>query len=142
MIRPLRKRHRLLWIIIAVIIPIVFVNAYLASEKHIRPNNAALDDSGNGIGEVILSDDGHFSYKIHEVNEKFNLTVVLNKPYPSPSVALYIGPAGKDYNENFIILGQLTTSQRYQYNLGGALENKQLLVYDPLKDETFVSIKL
>ncbi len=142
MVRSFRKRHRFIWLAIAVLMPLLFINAYRSSESRVLPKNAALDFGTIVIRETVQSEDKNFDYVIKREGASNHLLLDLKIPYPSPSVAVYIGPAGRSFDDQFIILGQLSSVKSYRFELGESIQHRQLLIYDAIKDKTFVSINL
>ena len=142
MILPLQKRHRLIWTVLAIVLPIGFVSAYLAIQE--TPVNKATEEI-QVFGEVSsqLSDD-YFNI-IERKDERtdstiYHLIVEVLQPIRQSSSVLYISETEKV--EDGRAIGLVNQQGKYVFNLQDAMQtNDKILFYNSIDKKVFHTLQ-
>ena len=133
MIRPLRKRHRLIWIVLSVIIPILFIKSYRSTSAFPK-ENADISTDPLVFVESKTAKSDHYSAMVGTLKsgEKV-LQLELKALFRSPAPGVYLVPENKDNVADYRLLGEVNKIGSYQFEFKVADDNYQLTVYDPIK---------
>ena len=127
----LQKRHRLIWVLLAILLPIGFVSAYLViPSPTTQPYKAT-------VSEAVIGEDNLAS--VHYNSTTSSLQVVLKKALTTPSTTLFL--SNDETITNATLIGSLSSKKAYAFSLPKALSNTHLLFYDGIKQEVYHHIK-
>lgn len=138
MILPLQKRHRLIWTVLAIVLPIGFVSAYLAIQE--TPTNKATEEI-QVIGPITnqLYDD-YFNI-IERTDEQedttiYHLIVEVLQPIRQSSSVLYISET--ENVEDGRAIGLVSQKGKYVFELQDPMQtNDKILFYNSINKEVF-----
>lgn len=123
MIRPLRKYHFLIWRILAVVLPVVFILAIL-----FRPDSISKYDQ-------VKND---FSFNVKKLtNSTAQLTVVLKNSLQVPSCLVYISSNSKD-----VLLGKVDHQGSHSFEIPVDQENVTVKLYDAIHKKEIMRTEL
>ena len=135
MIHSLRRRHFFTWIIIALILPVLFLLAW-----------NEIPEASNQIGTKQLSNSTDPLVKVSEHHEGANNYVVLklSRPAEKPSVVAYVGSSSTALVSESMLLGRVEGSGTYKFRISEELirEGSHLLFYDPINKKIIYSIPI
>lgn len=146
MIRPLRKRHLWMWLVLMLVLPIGFFAAIsVIPDSEIPEQKVQFEASAISTPlvmehvEVALGLNFRFHASVDSLKRN-QLVVEVKKTLDQPSSFIYI--ADEDVNEiaRAQLVGSLGPRRRYQFELDTALDVQSLttiLLYDKIKDEVF-----
>lgn len=140
MIYQLRRRHRRMWIVLAIILPIGFISAYFAIPKTIYENNfepwAAV--SYSTITKSAETDNLLVNVKKDNNLPGLQIEVMQKQPLHSASVLVYLAEQNTENIQATNLLGRLESGDTQRFILNDFLSNFKtfhLLFYDNLKKE-------
>ena len=143
MIRPLRKRHRLIWMALLVIISILFIKSYKSPVNYPQKSGSYTVQPSDFVESVTAGND-YYDAAVGTLSSGGKvLQLYLKVPFRSPAPGVYVAPENNDNNDNiagYRFLGRLNEVGRYEFKLDLPWDNYQLMVYDPIKKtrlETF-----
>ena len=146
MIRPLRKRHRLIWMALLVIISILFIKSYKSPVNYPQKSGSYTVQPLDFVESVTAGND-YYDATIGTLSSGVKvLQLDLKVPFRSPAPGVYVAPENNDNNDSndniagYRLLGRLNEVGRYEFKLDLPWDNYQLMVYDPIKKtrlETF-----
>lgn len=148
MIYQLRKRHRYTWSILAVLLPLGFVLAFLTIPEQ------KMDSKNLGFGQpealvdVVKRVEGRLiNANIRKTanQPQVQLEIMVMHPIKSPAATVHLSdrPVESDADGQFI--GQLGPKGVYRFNLDSVQSQYSsfyLLIYDPIKDQPIERISL
>ena len=141
MILPLRNRHRSIWILLAVVLPIAFVGAYLIiperPEGRILLNNQRVANPGAVITNQTIT-----ANLIGSPDQGLTLEVRLPQPLKSSFVTAYISSDDQEWPGNALLLGTLQGIGTYQFEIKEEEIRTRLILYDEIKQELIKSIEI
>lgn len=105
-------------------------------------NNTILGEGSDILSLKMNDANEYFAFNVHTDSAHNTLNIVLNKPFRSPLVGLYLAPTGTGSAADYQLLGQFSTVGNYQFILGNSIQDKKLVVYDQLKNEILAFINL
>lgn len=139
--RPsLRRRHRRMWLLLAVVIPILFGWSILNIPKTaFQPEGTLADESFAKDGKVEEATiEGMTATLLKQADERY-LLIELQQPISSPAPALYQMPSANATISEAQFLGSLQDTRSHRFLLG--TQDKQgsiiyLKIYDTIQKET------
>jgi len=131
----LRKAHKIIWMLLLITIPVVMVLAVLEIKKPaINDDDLVLSEARLGR---LVSENESFSISVGKGGEIDNLQVILKRPLKNPSAVVY-GASSEDKKEYFI--GVINEKGLYNFQLNKS--TKEVRIYDAIKKEDIINIKL
>lgn len=145
MIKPLRKRHLQVWIVLAIVLPIGILLSWL-----VIPNQAAvklLQSHEQPLLPVIWKTKDRINYQVtirtNQQNEQWQLEWVNKKILEVPSAVIYRANGAVDITKNELI-GRIETRGRYTFPLrriAGKEQTIEFILYDFIHQQLIDSIK-
>ena len=139
MILPLQKRHRLIWSILAILLPIGCISAYWSICE--IPINENTPKEVTSIGEKFNTREDDW-FKIIERKSELNdstlyqLSIEVKKSINQSATVVYISET--DNIEQETAIGQLNSKGIYYFKIPDPLQtNDNLLFYNPITKEVF-----
>ncbi len=126
MIQPLRKRHKLIWSIFAVLLPLGFIMALLSIPPHTGPG-----ESNEPIKVHLLGD-----------GEQKVLEVVVEGPIKSGFANVYSAADETTDIDEATLLGPLHGTGTYRYQLWPDMTPSTLIIFDQFKNEIIQTISV
>jgi len=136
-IPSLRRRHFFAWIIIALILPVLFILSWKAIPNNSSPVGfGQLETSKNTDPWVIASE--------HREGVNNYLVLKLSRALAKPSILVYIGSSPTALVSESTLLGRVEGSGTYKFKTSEKLtrEAKHLLFYDPIHGKIIDSIPI
>lgn len=130
MTTPLRKTHKVLWILLAIIMPILIVFSIGSIKNVLLTDNDVIVNSTSG--ETLLENQ-QFTVSVHKTNRIQTLHIVLKTPLKNASSLVYSTP--KD-----VLIGTLTKKGIYAFEL--PLGSNGIRIYDEIKETDILNIAL
>ena len=127
MILEQRKRHLHIWIVLAILVPLLFFIAWSAI-----PINKV--DAYGGQSEFNVS------YTINANGGVISLEIL--NPTDTPGSLVLIGETAESSLEKCKILGQIQGAGTYRFKVSEDMTGSYLLLYSPIKGATYESFKL
>ncbi|GEM_PF-2480130 len=133
--KQLRKIHRNVWTVIAIVVPIIIIPGI--SDVDFRHDTfSQIQSQQHPIpAEKLIANTDQLSVQLLQADNKLIMVLNLKTPFKTPSPSLYTlqnGTIGK-------FLGQLTNSGKYRFDLSS--EPKGIMCYDEIKDEIITKIE-
>jgi len=125
MIYPLRKRHFIYWIVLAVVLPMLFIMALLAIQKE---EFGATQGITNPHLEELGADDW-IVVKSKIVDKQPETEIILKRSVSAPSILVY---AGSGTVENSVLIGSMNAPGIYHYPVQ-VIKGNSVILYDPIK---------
>lgn len=139
MIHSLRRYHFLTWILIALILPVLFLlawNEIPEASNQIGTNrlNTSLSKNTDPLVEVSEQREGTNHY----------LVLKLTRSLEKPSIVAYIGSSSTALVGESMLLGRVEGSGTYKFQTSeeSISEGSHLLFYDPINKEIIYSIPI
>ena len=131
MIRSLRKRHLNAWIILALVLPLGFIWAYL-----VIPHN--LPDPL----EAVVSTGELFSIK-KATNGTDQLEITIQQPLTTPSTLVYLAGKSTPDIKTALLIGSLGPRGKYVFNLPSQLpQDPVVLFYDAISKNIYHQVAI
>lgn len=142
MILPLQKRHRLVWSVLAILLPVGFISAYMAIQE--IPVNSVEYEIFTNEKPFSEREDEFFKITEDEIileDSIINLlTIKIKKPINQAAAVIYISETDQVDNQKSI--GQLNKVGTYMFTLEDPLQtNDNLLFYNPIHKKVFHILK-
>lgn len=149
MIPELRKRHKWMWLILTILLPLGFITAYsLILKPAVVTNEQLLTSKPIPLTKVVsnrqtpqfdvsLREDNGLGMKQIEIKVKENLTLSSTHIYLSDKSSLGI--------ENTQFLGVLTPEKVHRFNLDPSMTYQNayvVLFYDEIAEELYEEVQL
>ena len=132
MIRPLRKRHRFIWLILFVVISTLFIKSYRPPDKIIQTQPGSIIDS-KGFIKSLSATGPNYDARLGTLKsgEKV-LLLQIKSLFRSPAPGVYLTKEDAEDMMDFLWLGDInkTGNYRFTFNTG---DSYHLVVYDPIK---------
>lgn len=123
MVRPLRRFHFIIWHLIALGLPLVFILAIA-----LRPD----------IAERVPHTGTTFFMEIRNATDSTStLLITVARPMEVPSCLIFVTVKGKE-----ILLGKLDHQGQYSYEIPEADQRIPIRLYDPIKKKAISSFNL
>ncbi|MEM7101865.1 MAG: hypothetical protein AAF502_01965 [Bacteroidota bacterium] len=147
MIRSLQSTHRVIWLILAIALPVGFVLA-LMSKPVIPLDEPVLRSSNDAFSQVLKNaSTNEFDVNLRGGDDGVpkQLEVIIKKPLTSPSVVVYANFDGNPDIEKDVLIGNLGPQGTYRF-LFEAPEGKTdgigIYFYDLIKKSNFYQTSL
>jgi len=144
MIKPLRKRHKHIWILLAVLLPAGFISAYLVIPDQVL-NNTELSPvkQPSAFSDVIFTvDDEYLLLNVRQENGKKQIEIVIKQPLTRASTILYLSDEINPDIKQALLLGAIGTRAVYRFDMYNGKQYEFLLLYDSIKRELYRTLKL
>ncbi len=134
MIKPLRKRHLQIWILLAILLPIGILSATIA-RRHVPPTNLIQPQSGTVLPVIIKQKETpQFTIQLRGNNslEARQLLWINKQPLTIPTAAIYLTSSDKASLSGARYIGRIETRGTYVFNLPEYQQKEQMhfVVYD------------
>lgn len=147
MIYKLRRRHRNMWMILAVLLPIGFVSAYLAIPEFIHENEF---EAWKSVAYSTIINSAETDNLLVNLRKDENLPgqqieVLIKQPLSSPGILVYLAEQPTENIRQANLLGSLEANGAQRFTLNDFLANFKafhLLFYDNLKKELVEKVSL
>lgn len=147
MIYALRKRHRKMWLLLGILLPIGFIAAVLAVPEMVVEND--FDIKQPVLYSDIISSFEEEDYEVH-LRKDANLPgrqveFVVKEAFKVPTVLVFFSHQETETIQNTGVLGKIGGPGSHRFNLGNiANQNPQiyLLLYDKFKEQVFKKITI
>jgi hypothetical protein len=148
MILSLRKRHRMIWLLLAILLPIGVVVAWLAKPDAdlaigTYPFETAL--SGSPVGETVAFSHGTIQLVAQPATRLQTLVFQIEKPLDQPGVAVYVSDQPLKDPKKGTSLGILGSKGPTYFKLDTSTVNwsqMHALLFDPIRKQTLQTIQL
>ncbi len=130
MITSLRKTHKILWMLLAIVMPLLIVLSIGSIKKVLLTDSDVIVNSTSGN---TLLENQQFTISIHKTNNTLILHVVLKKPLKNASSLVYSTP-------NDILIGTITKKGIYDFELPSG--SNGIRIYDEIKEIDILNIAL
>lgn len=132
MIRSLRKTHLTIWIMLAFLLPIGFVGAYM-----VIPQATPFVDHSN-----LVSGEAQFTLKrIDRANGDAQLEITIIRPLTTPSTLVYLASQSSTDIKTATLIGSLGPRGKYKLNLPSPLPVEPVvLFYDAINKNIYHQI--
>lgn len=146
MIRSLRKRHRMMWLVLAVFLPLGILLSWW-----VKPSQDMLIGEAWEIGKIIPGKtvaEQHFEYGTIMVcidQRHTFLRVIVQKPINRAGVAVYADSQPLSQPTRGVALGVVGSKGEHLFELDSTITRElslHLLLYDPIKQEAIQQIKM
>lgn len=131
-----RKKHKIIWLLLLVTVPILLVFTIVNLKNPVFP----ADNSQHAVkteGKQIILEDATFTVFLDRQNTANNLQIFLKKSLESPTSLVYAISANKPKGD---YLGTLTAKGNYVYNIKRTTASVK--IYDAIKKEELINIPL
>lgn len=138
MILPLQKRHRLIWTILAIVLPIGFVSAYFAIQE--TPTNET-EEEIQVFGAISSQLSDQYFNIIERKDERtdstiYHLIVKVLKPIRQSSSVIYISETENIKDGRAI--GLVNQQGKYVFDIQDPMQtNDKILFYNSINKEIF-----
>lgn len=128
-----RKRHKTIWLVLALLLPFLFVMAYLAIPPKKSFSASDYLFSKEELGEIVNSEDlGYIQFNLREATQnRRQLEVIVKKPLTEPSNKVVL--RGIEHGDYYVrdVLGSQGT---YRFNWRDTIETEyQVQLIDQLR---------
>ena len=148
MIRPLRKRHLLTWILLAILLPIGFIAAFwtIPKEQSISQElQFGAPEAFSTLLQANETDDLKVQLRENPANQLKQVEIEVKQPLGRTSALVYLANSNIQKTEEGQLLNQLGSVGMYRIELDSALSAQttfHFLFYDKIKEEVFDKIQL
>lgn len=137
MIPSLRRRHRLIWILWAILLPLGFVLAIASIPRPVyHPTDT---QQAEAYPEVIVKQESEsISASLREDQGLKQIELNLKKAYIAPSTYVYLSKESFESPDQAQLLGALTSPGTYRFNLdsaSSASEYGSITLFDPIHNQ-------
>ncbi len=136
MTSDLRKAHKMIWVVLAILIPILLVSAVLGIPKPAFNDKDLLVNDGVDKEPPVYEDES-LTLFLEQDGAEGNLRLFLKKPLPHPSALVY---ANSSKTPEGTYLGSLDKKGVYQFTVDRSAE--EIKIYDAIKKEEITKIAL
>ncbi len=130
----LRKRHRYMWMVLGIALPLLCLEAIEAIPQNVIadiPRHSCTLDIG-----VCGIDDADYPIVIEQVQNNNTLSIKVKAPIKSAFTLAYISNS-QELEDNATLLGAVHTMGDYNFDIEGQISNgSYLLLVDKLNDKT------
>lgn len=136
MTSDLRKAHQIIWVVLAILIPVLLASAVLGIPK------PAFNDKDLLITDTVDKDPPIYESEsitlfLDQNGTEGNLRLFLKRPLPHPSALVY---AASSKAAQGTYLGQLNKKGIYEFAVDKSME--EIRIYDAIKKEEITKITL
>ena len=133
MIKPLRKRHRIIWLVLFVVVSVLFIESYKSPGLYTEENDKSMIDSLSFI-ESVSAAGANYDATVGTLQSgekvlQLNLKVLFRSPVPG----VYLVPENSNDVAEYRLLGEVNRIGNYQFKFDAGDRPYQLMVYDPVK---------
>ena len=132
----LRKAHKIIWIVLVLIVPVLIVFSVTGIKEPLLTDSDLVLSNYETANQSILEDE-HFSISLKVEKTVNKLQIILKRPLKSASAVVF-GISSKANKEEY--LGTIDRKGVYTFNLRKA--TKGIRIYDGLKEIEILNIKL
>jgi hypothetical protein len=143
----LRKYHRLLWRLLSVAIPVVFIAAVVALPQVVKVQRP-VDYQPGALPEVwkTASNEAFTAFWRGDNSDgEQQLEIVVKTPLTTPATLVYLSEKPNSLPEQGILLGKLTATGVHRFRLGNRVsvdKTYTLLFFDPIKNRVIHTLSL
>ena len=154
----LRKRHLRMWIVLAFLLPVGFISAFLEKPLPVRDQapGPRLAEAFETIDRSAEDDDIKANLRSEVISveadsitaeaSRYQVEIILKQPLTSPSTQVYLGlEEGNESVENKLLLGNLGPRGIYRFELKDLPEVPEklfLIFHDGIKEATTKTLTL
>jgi hypothetical protein len=146
MIKPLRKRHLQIWILLAILLPIGILSATIA-RRHVPPTNLIQPQSGTVLPVIITQKETpQFSIQLRGNNafEARQLLWINKQPLTVPTAAIYLASSDKASLSGAQYIGRIEARGTYVFIWPQHKQMKPMhfIVYDFLHKQIIYTLQI
>ena len=149
MVPQLRRRHKWIWLILTILLPLGFITSYsLISQTQDMVNAPLLASKPAPLSKIAsIRETPQFDIRLREDNNLGlkQIEVTLNEPLSRPSTHLYLSDKSSKEIGNAQFLGVLDSKGIYRFNLNPSMTYQNafvLLFYDKIAGEIYEEVQL
>ncbi|MBX2872165.1 MAG: hypothetical protein KTR30_08695 [Saprospiraceae bacterium] len=145
MILRFRKRHRLMWILIGVLLPLAYVLALLARPGEIETEGTQLNQPSTQIVREVATTPTLDAWLSNDELNNHYLEIDYKETAKHPLATFYLGSEADGKIDAYRLLGAVGAQGRQRFLLDSiaiAQGQQYLLQYDPIKKEKIATIAL
>lgn len=132
----LRKTHKIIWILLLIIIPVLIMfSIHSIKEPLLTDGDVLISEEVSGQRTILENDSFYISIK--EQNSSNALQVILKKPLKTASSIVY-GVTSSNGDGKY--LGTLSKKGIYKFEVDKSI--KSILIYDDIKKNNIINIAL
>ena len=139
----LRRRHQLVWLIWALVIPVVLITAYSVLPEQEIPTDPQELYAVSPISPTELLDskqEGPILWKLWKKSHTmFQVEAILQEPLRAPAAFVYAQPSPSSPPSSAVVLGKLGPQGSYRFFIDSTVfssEGVTLIVHDPIHADT------
>ena len=142
MILRLRKRHLLLWLVIAVVLPALVMYALLQIPGKDYQGFNLLNEAST-LPVLMAGQSDLFKSEIRPLQgDKYQLSIIVVEPITSPGVVVYFGGNTDNPQANYL-LGRVSSRGVYYFELANVDDTRaNVILYDMIHSKVISSITL
>ena len=145
MILRLRKRHRSMWLIIGILLPVLYVLALMARPDVPVIEGAPISQPTTMVLKELANQPALQAWLTKDEQDHHYIEIELKKPTQHPLATFYIGQTETAQLETYRLLGAVAAQGRQRFMVDSLLisQPKQfLLQYDPVRKEKISTVTL
>ncbi|MDN5215279.1 hypothetical protein QQ020_24585 [Fulvivirgaceae bacterium BMA12] len=134
MIRPLRKRHRIMWLALLPVISILFVKSFPSFKTYREKETKAQVPDSPTFMETVSTEKPYFDARLGTLSSGEQvLQMNLKTAFDSPAPGVYLVGGNREDVKAYQFLGDVNTTGNHQFKFEKPNDSYQLIVYDPIK---------
>ncbi|MEZ4886920.1 MAG: hypothetical protein R3E32_19480 [Chitinophagales bacterium] len=149
MIPELRKRHKWMWLVLTVLLPLGFITAYsLIPTSQVMVNQNFPATLPIPLAKIVsIRNTPQFDIQLREDNVLGlkQIEVVVKNALTRPSTHLYVSDKSSKKVNDVLFLGILESKGTYRFNLNPSMTYQKtfiLLFYDKIAGEVYLEVQL
>ncbi|NRB49722.1 MAG: hypothetical protein HRU41_18720 [Saprospiraceae bacterium] len=145
MILRFRKRHRAMWLLIGVLLPIAFVTALLARPGEIETTGTQLNPLSTQVLKEAATTPALDAWVTKDDLNNYYLEIDYKETARHPLATFYLGPKEEGKLDTYRLLGKVEAQGRQRFTLDSlavAGGRQYLLQYDPIRKEKIATTAL
>ncbi len=145
MIVRFRKRHRLMWLLIGVLLPAAYIIALLARPGETEIKGTALNQPSTQVVKEVATTANLDAWLSKDDLDNHYLEIDYKETSQHPLATFYIGPKEDGKIDAYRLLGKVEAKGRQRFILDSltlAQGKQYLLQYDPIKKEKIATTAL
>ncbi len=149
MVPELRKRHKWMWLVLTILLPLGFITAYsLIPESQELRNKQLPATKPIPLTKIVsIRQTPQFDVSLREDNGLGlkQIEVTLKETLTRPSTHLYLSDKSSTGIENAQFLGVVTTRGSYRFNLNPSMTYQSAFVvifYDKIAEQVYEEVQL
>ncbi len=145
MIVRFRKRHRLMWLLIGVLLPIAYIVALLARPGEIESKGTQFNQTPTQVLKELAKTPALDAWLSKDDLDNHYLEIEYKETSQHPLATCYIGPKEDGKIDAYRVLGKVEAKGRQRFmldSLAMAKGTQYLLQYDPIRKEKIATIAL